>query len=165
MIWLALLPLCLVAELIAVILALFLALLVGDGDHLPRRLAWFDTPDNPTWGDAGHCERWAGKSRYRQVLAWLIRNRAYGFKLGPLGCPVKPYFLVSGDRTIKNRASGRGGYLIFMSDLHHWYAKTIVPIFGMDRCFQLAAGWQLDAPINGRNLYMFSPRITRFYRA
>ena len=164
MIWLVLLPLCLVAEVVAITLAPFLALLVGRGDHLPRQFAWFDTPDNPTWGDAGHCERWAGKPRYLQVLAWLIRNRAYGFKLGPLGCPVQPYFLVAGDRTIGNRFTGRAGYLVFLGDLHHWYFKVIISI-GFNYCIQLAFGWQLDAPINGRNLYMISPRITRFYRA
>jgi len=164
MIWLALAPLCVIAELLAVILAPFLALLVGDGDHLPRRLAWLDTPDNPTWGDAGHCKRWAGWPRYVQTVAWLLRNRAYGFKLGPLGCPVQPYFLVAGDLSIKNRNDAKAGYLFLSGDLHHWYSKVIAPI-GFNYCIQLAFGWQLDAPINGRNLYMISPRITRFYRA
>lgn len=162
MVWWLLLPVCILAELVAVLLAPVLPLFMGHGDHLPRWLAWFDTPDNPTWGDKNWQARF-GKSHLGAML-WLIRNRAYGFKLGPLGCPVQPYFLVLGDRTIRNRDNARAGYLLFSGDLNHWYFKCILPI-GFSYCIQLAFGWQLDAPMCGRNLYMFSPRVTRFYRA
>ena len=165
MVWWLLLPVCIFAELVAVILAPVLPLFVSSQTNsLPRWLSWFQTPDNSALGDPGHAARWEGESTYMKMFAWFLRNRAYGFKLGPLGCPVQPYFLVSGDRTIGNRNNARAGYLIFSGDLHHWYFKCVVPI-GFSYCIQLAFGWQLDAPLCGRNLYMFSPRITRFYRA
>lgn len=160
MVWLMLFPFVLIFELFSIPLAFVLPRFIQPSGHLPWWLRWFDTPDNPTWGDANWVQAF-GKTR-EAASAWLIRNRAYGWKLGPMGCPQQEYD-VYGDPDIKNRHSGKAGWLILLGVDWHWYVKCIIPI-GLDYCIQIAFGWQLDAPINGRCLYMFSPRITRFYR-
>lgn len=151
--WLAFLLACIVAEILAVPVA-FIAPL------RPEWFGWFLTPDNPIDGDDGHQERWAGKPAYLCRVAWLIRNRAYGFKLGYIGCPARPY-ATEGDPTIKNRTEAKAGRFC-LSAPPFWYIKIIRPI-GFNYCLQIAFGWQLDAPISGRCLFMFSPRITSFY--
>jgi len=62
-----------VVDLAAILLAPFVVAL----DCVPR---WMMTPDNPIDGDAGHLERWAGKPAYLRRVAWLWRNKAYGFR-------------------------------------------------------------------------------------
>lgn len=151
--WLTCLLLCLVAEVLAIPGAFLAA-------WRPEWFPWLMTPDNPVDGDPGHQERWAGKPVYLRRLAWLLRNRAYGFKWGPLGCPAAPY-ATEGDPAIKNRTGGRAGWFR-LSAPPFWYVKVIRPI-GFNYCLQIAMGWQLDAPIKGRCLFMFSPRVTRFY--
>lgn len=149
---------CLAAEIVAILLAPAIPLFAMDG-WLPRWLWWFQTPDNPLTGDTGHQARWTGRSRYLQQVSWLVRNRAYGFKWGPLGCPALRY-ATEGDPAIKNRDGARAGWMR-LSAPPFWYWKSIRPIgFGM--CVQMAFGWQLDAPIHGRCLFMFSPRLTAF---
>lgn len=145
---------CLIAESVAIPVAFIAA-------AWPASFAWFLTPDNPIDGDVGHQQRTAGWTPYWRRVAWLLRNRAYGFKWGPLGCAAAPFEAI-GNMAIKNRDNGVAGSLC----LHQvgppfWYRKTIVPL-GFGYCLQLAFGWQLDAPICGRCLFMFSPRISAF---
>lgn len=152
---------CLLAEIVAVFAAFVLPCFAANG-WLPRALSYFQTPDNSLFGDAGHRQRWAGKNEYLQQVAWLLRNRAYGFKLGPLGCDYAVGYVAHGNPRIKNRDDAVAGWCIWQSAFG-WYVKAVAPI-GSEYCIQLALGWQLDAPINGRCLFMFSPRITKFFR-
>ena len=160
MYWFCALPLLLLAELIAIVLAPILPLFAKDG-RLPAWLDWFQTPDNSLYGDAGHQARWAGRPLYLQQMMWLMRNRAYGLKLGPFGADPRPYRLY-GTADIGNRNSYKRGWFFILNDYGFWYFKCVFPIT-QSYCLQLAFGWQLDAPMLGRHIYMFSPRITRYY--
>ena len=162
MIWLAILPAVLVMEVLALVLAPVLPLL-STRAALPRWLWWFQTPDASLLGDGGHFDRHADSSAYWQMVTWLARNRAYGFKIGLAGCEFLGY-VSRGNPGIKNRHDAVPGWLFLRSASGHWYIKAVVPL-GWNYCAQVAFGWQLDAPINGRCLFMFSPRITRYYRA
>ncbi len=58
-------------------------------DGLPKWLWWFQTPDNPIDGDAGHLARWGDSMepwpRYVRRVAWLWRNCGYGFNINVIG--------------------------------------------------------------------------------
>jgi hypothetical protein len=149
-------------EAIAFLLSPVIALFVNSQGWLPSWLWAFQTPDNSCDGDEGHWMRWENRSAYVRRTAWLARNRAYGFKLLTIGCWHQGY-TVAGDSTIGNRHNASPGSFFLRGNLGNWYYKTIKPI-GFNYCIQLALGWQLDAPIAGRCLFMFSPRITKFYK-
>ena len=73
------------------LLAPILPFFVQEDGYLPRWLWWFQTPDNPCDGDAGHWERHPGMdwwSTYKRRVAWCWRNVCYGFDIDVLG--VKP---------------------------------------------------------------------------
>lgn len=161
MVWLAILPFVLLMEVVAVLLAPVLPLFSWDA-KLPVWLSWFQTPDNNLMGDDGHYARWSGKSPYLQMVAWLLRNRAYGFKWGICGTAAKSYRCY-GTPGIGNRHSYKPGKMFLFDNEGFWYYKCVAPITD-SYCWQIAFGWQLNAPIKGRCLYMFSPRITRYYR-
>lgn len=161
--WLLYLPLALLGELAAVLAAPVLPLAVGGNGKLPRWLSWFDTPDNPAIGDIGHRLRWAGRSRYRQVVAWYLRNRAYGFKWDPLGAPMREAVVVFGDILTSRWHTGtlccRAG--------EYWQWKRVARIPGTGYCLMLNFGWLLDDFVDGESsqpkaLYLFSPRVRRF---
>lgn len=149
--------------------AAFILPLFAIADRLPKWLGWFMTPDATLCGDQGWAkEHWQWRRRlpprlcqYVGHAGWLLRNRVYGFKWGPLGCNAAP-FEAMGNTAIKNRDSGvAGSFRLYQVGSPFWYRKTITPLcFGY--CLQLAFGWQLDAPIRGRCLFMFSPRLTVF---
>lgn len=162
MYWLCILPIIITAEVVAVILAPVLPLFSKNA-WLPDWLDWFQTPDSNLMGDDAHQARWLKHSPYLQMVMWLLRNRAYGFKWGPFGAAPKPY-KVRGTPDIGNRHSYKSGWLFILNEQGFWYFKCVYPITA-SYCIQLAFGWQLDAPMLGRSLYMFSPRITRYYRA
>ena len=159
--YLAYLPACILMEVVAFLLSPVVALFVNKQGWLPSRLWAFQTPDNSCDGDEGHLIRWRGRPVYFRRVAWLARNRAYGFKLLTIGCWYQKYE-TKGDPAIRNRGNARAGSFVLRGNLGNWYYKTIKPI-GFNYCIQLALGWQLDSPIGGRCLFMFSPRITRFY--
>ena len=160
--WLFVLPIVLIMEIVAVLLAPILPLFSKNA-WLPDWLSWFQTPDNNLMGDEGHQARWLKHSPYMQMVAWLVRNRAYGFKWDTFGAPRSPYRL-RGTADIGNRHSYKPGWFFIINDDGFWYYKCVFPITS-SYCVQLGFGWQLDAPIFGRSIYMFSPRITRYYRA
>ena len=162
MYWLCTLPVVLAMELVAVLLAPVLPLFAKNG-WLPDWLDWFQTPDNNLYGDDAHQARWLNKSAYAQQVMWLLRNRAYGFKWGPLGTEPHPYRLC-GTPDIGNRHSYKPGWFYLLNDNGFWYFKCVFPITP-SYCVQLGFGWQLDAKMLGRHIYMFSPRITRYYNA
>lgn len=73
------------------VLAPFLPFFVQENGFLPRWLWWFQTPDNPCDGDAGHWERWPGTdawSTYKRRVAWFLRNVGYGFDIDVLGVQI-----------------------------------------------------------------------------
>ena len=74
------------------LLAPVLPFFVRDDGYLPDWLSWFQTPDNPCDGDAGHWERHPGTdawSTYKRRTAWFWRNVCYGFDIDVLGVEVR----------------------------------------------------------------------------
>jgi hypothetical protein len=104
-----LLPLSLAATLSAWILAPILPLFASRAGWLPYWLAWFQTPDNPIYGDAGHLERWGYAMSYAQAVVWLARNPAYGFEWSVLAIAPRGPLQVAGDPWIRNRDNARAG--------------------------------------------------------
>ena len=152
--------LCLIAELSALPASLVVPLL--ERAYPGKFSLWWLTPDNPIDGDSGHLERTKGWHWYPRQVWWLLRNRAYGFKLYVIGCPAPNKMRVYGNPYIKNRSNAVSGWL-FLKAPDGWYFKFVLPI-GFSYCLQWAFGWQLDSRIDGRCLFMFSPRLpTRFY--
>lgn len=169
--WLLYLLAALVMEVLAVVLApalpLFASLRPGPwnngkqiafGHRLPGWLAWFDTPDNALDGD----ENWLtshAPGHWSQV-GWLWRNRAYGFKWGPLAAPMYlPARVIRGDLKV-NRNNGHYG-LLRISMGKYWQWKYVTPIASTGWCLMLNFGWLLDDDSQPRALFLFSPRVCK----
>lgn len=94
--YLALLPLWLIVTLFGHLFNWAFVLCAKDG-HLPRWLAYFDTPDNSLDGDKGFRTKHApfkgdqtGLKRYINRVFWLHRNCAYGFRWSVLAFKASP---------------------------------------------------------------------------
>ena len=152
MIWLLYLPLttivCLLAFPLAPIIALFAD---GQGDVTlsdknPLRL-WL-TPDNPIEGDSGHFDRWAGFvaahpkiGMYIQRVAWLWRNKAYGWRWTVFST-FHPgiWFATTSRNPIKAR----------------WMLYVIWPTFS-GRCLRVYLGWKLQSACKYRIQHAENP--------
>lgn len=169
--YLLLLPLSIAMTMLAHALAPVLPLFATNG-WLPKWLWWFQTPDNPLFGDRGHWERWMYKSRYWQQVVWLWRNPVYGFEWdGPLAAKITEeskteLFAVWGDPWIKNRDNAKAGWYYCELD-KYWNFKAVIPLWG-DLAFMPEFGWKLQGFAQGREtegkaMYAFSLRLTAFY--
>lgn len=127
----------------------------GTEPRLPWWLTWFETPDNSLLGDDGHKERWDGKPRYMQMVAWLWRNPAYNFDIRVIGAQIPAGASVKawGDPLIKNRDNGRGG-VYFCVAAGYWNLKAVAPIPFIARCFQFEYGWKLQPWAQGRDVVL-----------
>ncbi len=171
--WLVFLLLAIIAEMLALLLSpilpAFHVFRFGWCDNhayqmtaqrLPRWLSWFDTPDNDLMGDSAHCCRHATSSCYWTMVCWLARNRAYGFKWGPLAAPMcAAAQQVTGNRNI-NRNNGQFGTLHIRME-NYWQWKCVKPIGQTGYCWMLNFGWLLDDASQPMALFMFSPRLSR----
>ena len=166
--YLLLLPASLAMTLLALLLAPVLPLFADRNGWLPWRLSWFQTPDNSLWGDEGHIVRWGGRRSYWRMVAWLLRNPAYGFEWdGPLAARCAPLSVVKvwGNPWIKNRTAAIAGWY-FCRVGPYWNFKAVIPLFG-DLAFMPEFGWKLQElaqgrKINGKAMYVFSLRLTAF---
>ena len=69
-----------ILSIFAYVFANLIALRVDTAGNLPRWLSYFQTPDNPCWGDAAfRSNEGAGLSNYEQCVLWVRRNPAQGF--------------------------------------------------------------------------------------
>lgn len=183
MIYLSLLPISILVTLLAYLLApvlpLFASLQLGWINNAekqavePRLTGWlfalFGTEDNSLLGDDGHKARWAGKSRYWQMAAWICRNSGYNADLYLLGatCSKSDEIYTLGNPWIKNRANAVSGWY-FCRVGSYWNFKAVIPLFG-DLAFMPEFGWKLQPwaqgrPDGDRAMYVFSPRFTAFYK-
>src|SRR3990167_6263045 len=105
--WALLLVPNIVIDLAAFLLAPLIALL--DARTADDLFSWFLTPDNPVTGDAGHEARWLGRSAYLKKVAWLWRNRAYGFSSTVLRARSNGPVVIKGDPAVSNRPIVEGG--------------------------------------------------------
>ena len=157
-------------EVLAVLLAPILPLFASQDGWLPKWLWWFQTPDNPLSGDAGWQQKHPNDT-YWDRGQWVWRNRAYGFKWSVLAATVVPGAITyQGDPTIKNRENAKAGWLDVQMQ-PYWQCKRVWRIGQTTYCLMPNFGWLLDPYIANpdlwktqpKALYMFSPRITRFY--
>jgi hypothetical protein len=168
--WLLLLPIDLISAPICWLTAPLVALFAADNGWLPRWLSWYQTPDNSLDGDIGwRTKHLIGWPRYIKRVLWLCRNPMYGLAWdGPLSAkihramPIK----VQGDPWIKNRDNAIAG-AYFCTVGPYWNYKLIRPLFG-DTALMLELGWKLQGyaqgrEIDGKAMYVFSPRLTAFY--
>lgn len=166
--WILLLPASIAATLGAWLLAPVLPLCADRGGWLPGWLWWFQTPDNPLYGDAGHLERWSYGMSYWQMVAWLLRNPAYGFEWdGPLAARIAEGDAVRtwGDPRIKNRAGARAGW--YLCRVGPWWNFRSIMHLGGDLCLMVEAGWKLQPwaqgrAASGKAMYVFSVRLAAF---
>jgi hypothetical protein len=154
------LPITLVAVLFAPILPLF-----AKNGWLPNWLSWFQTPDNPLYGDSTFILNNGGG--YLAEVKWLLRNPAYGFGLKYINgfSPMVWY----GDRTIKDNAGAIAGWL-FVKGGGLFQFTWIYPI-GFSRCIYVNFGWNIRALIDPnvspkpnpyQATFVFSPRLSGF---
>lgn len=138
---------------------------IAIGPRLPEFLSWLMTPDNSLLGDNGHKARWAGRSRYLQMTAWLFRNPAYGFGITVCGAKITPDMpvTVSGNPHIKNRDNGVAGeYVCTVGP--YWNHKRITDN-GDGTCSMLETGWKLqDYAKNPQYVSQRNPQIVGWIR-
>jgi len=136
-------PLSLLADLIAYPAALIIA--AWPEDDLVR-WSWFLTPDNPATGDEAHEARWRGRPRYFQKVAWLWRNKAYGFSKTVLGARTNgPVTLWSStDRPVGNKAGRVEGLEIRTTPEGYWQLYYIKRVpWGRSKCLRVNLGWKI----------------------
>lgn len=167
----------LLAWILSPFLPLFSALQLGacDNGSIPQRLeprlplwlAWFQTPDNSLWGDAGwrtvHCPHYKS---YLGMVKWLFRNPGYGFAWSVLAAqpPAGQFITAIGDMTVNDGVHGNAGWYLSRTDgafRFRWIVK-IIP----GRCFMLDVGWCM--PVSGITdgskllFYGINPRFPKF---
>lgn len=153
MIWLLLAPLDLLVNLMAFPLAPLIALLTSASGVSPC-WAWpWLTPDNPIDGDVGHISRWAslvGKwpevGIYCRRVAWLWRNRGYGFSVRVTGRTCSGPSSFVGDRSVSDNPFHAGVCRVRNGDL--WELYVVRPILGSRLYIRLRLGWKIPLTRN-----------------
>lgn len=154
--WLLLLPLSLLTTLAAWLCAPVIVLFHDDKYRLPPKWQWASTPSSSLLGDAGHQARWAGRSRYWQMVWWIWRNPARVAQMRPpLGFVVKDgdIYHSRGDELTADNGGGHAGSVL------RWIERDGRPVCfqlyivhrwgNSNRCFRWNAGWKLwkDPPV------------------
>lgn len=135
--WVVSVPVNFAVELGAIILAP-LAVAIG---KVPQ---WMLTSDNPITGDEGHEKRWEGKPEYLKKVAWLWRNKAYGFtqlNADDAGNVAKVY----GQSDVSNRP-WKPGWQLRVTDNGYWQFYAILPY--KNRYARINLGWKLWSGAN-----------------
>ena len=155
--WLMLLLPNLLMDLLAFPLAPFIAAL--DEQTAKEFFSWFLTPDNPMTGDGGHEARWAGKPIYVKKVAWLWRNRAYGFGVRVLGARSAGPVQVKGNPHVSNRPLLEG--LVLRSTPEGYWQLYYVKSTLRGKCLRVNLGWKLwgnpGEPIFGQYVFSVNP--------
>ena len=154
--WLALMPASFFMSVVGRLFAPVLPLFADKDGWLPKWLWWFQTPDNPIDGDAGHRERWPSNTAfgtYTRRVAWLLRNVCYGFDSTVTGVKQMPGdVLIEKGNTQASDTNGisgscwrelrRDGKLIAF----HWYYILHYEWLGHTPCVRISLGWKLWNP-------------------
>ena len=127
---------------IAILFSPIIALFVDSSGNLPRSLRWFQTPDNPCWGDAGWALKHPSYSRYWLCVTWLIRNPGQGFDQ-VLSVRTIPYaqIKIHGDIYINDQYPVKGGWFLLAGGGVFQFA-AIIPVKG--GTIDIGLGWRLD---------------------
>lgn len=142
--WLFLAVSGLAFTLLAMLAAPILPLFVGADGYLPRWLWWFQTPDNPAWGDwqFQHEQMAWTQSRYLWTVFWLWRNPAYGFDFEVLGAQVPRGFAYScrGDERVGNAPLHEG---MAIRRMNQYWQLYYVKAWSPTKCLRINLGWKL----------------------
>lgn len=142
--WLCLAVIGVAFTLLAVLAAPVLPIFVRDDGYLPRWLRWFQTPDNPAWGDAQfHREQMAWtQSAYLRTVFWLWRNPAYGFDFEVLGARVPQGYRYAcrGDERVSNLPLHEG---LVIRRMNEYWQLYYVKAWTTTRCLRINLGWKL----------------------
>lgn len=130
--------------LFAMLAAPVLPLFVGPDGYLPRWLWWFQTPDNPAWGDKAFHENqmaWT-QIRYLRTVFWLWRNPSYGFDFAVLGARVPEGFAYScsGNERVSNSPLHEG---LVIRRMNQYWQLYYVKAWNQTKCLRINLGWKL----------------------
>lgn len=174
--WFAFLPLNILMNLLAYVLApvlpIFAVNRMGASDNgskqaieprLPSWLNWFMTPDNSLWGDEGwrkeHCPRYW--DTYIGMVGWLWRNPAYGFDRA-IGATILPDDTVSfrGNPQVQDKPAYKAGYC-FTTIRDYWHLKFVSEYCNFDFGWRLKTYAEDPSRIETQPLapFVFSPRF------
>nr|DAK88624.1 MAG TPA: Envelope protein [Caudoviricetes sp.] len=159
--WLCFLPASLAFDVFGRLLTPLVVLFADKDGWLPSWLWWWQTPDNPIDGDAGHLARWgistAPLTTYVRRVAWLWRNCGYGFNIDVLGFhhqagDVKEVY---GDPAVGDTSgvSGVCRWKVYRAGkpvCWQFYYVKHYRIFGVWKCVRIGAGWKIwGQPVPG----------------
>ena len=134
------------------VLAMFLApvlpLFVRPDGYLPTWFSWFQTPDNPAFGDRQFHETqmsWT-RSKYLWTVFWLWRNPSYGFDADVLCTQVLDGFVYisSGDERVSNTPLHNGWVFrkIVVGAATYWQFYYVHGWTSV-KCLRINLGWKL----------------------
>ncbi len=133
--WFILLPLNIIVTALALLLAPVLPLFASKDGYLPKWLSWFQTPDNPLYGDERFIK--THKDSYWTRCLWLWRNSAYGWAWNVLAFKVQDGYtirVIAGKKPVEGSLKSDGFYFAKLTNpdgsscwqlyiTHHW-SKT-----------------------------------------
>ncbi|MFZ9611226.1 MAG: DUF7338 family protein [Methylococcales bacterium] len=178
LLYIVLVPLNLLATLLAVILSPIMPIFAtqqegylnngsayGMGPRLPKWLSWFQTWDNSLDGDATFVAN--NPPSYVSKIKWLVRNPAPSVALRTLTSPYDTSY--KGDPSIKDNDNAKAGWLFVKVNGLFQYA-CVKRILSTDRCFYVNLGWNIRALVDPNvhpgttyiATFVFSPRISGF---
>lgn len=149
--WFLLAPVDFIVSTLAYPLAPIIALCVSPERWTPPRWCWpWLTPDNPIDGDDGHMERWPGWSwwqTYCRRVAWLWRNRGYGFSYRVCGLDATGPICYRGNPRVSDApmspgwcwATCNGGWMLYV--YWPWWRSA-------RRGLRIYLGWKLKAKLD-----------------
>lgn len=152
--WLCFLPASLAFDVFGRLLTPLVVLFADKDGWLPSWLWWWQTPDNPIDGDAGHLARWgistAPLATYVRRVAWLWRNCGYGFNISVIGFKHQAGDVkeVYGDPSISDTSgiSGVCRWKVFRAGkpvCWQFYYVKHYRICGAWKCVRIGAGWKI----------------------
>ena len=167
--WISLTFFSLIVNLLAFPLAPVIAF-ISLNNEVPSVFNWWMTPDNEIDGDEGHRARWPDNStnwdRLKRRVAWLWRNRSYGFDYDVCGRVIGDNLTTYGDVLVSDRTPV-SGYLFQWDEKGTWAFYLVKPYsFKKDRCIRIRLGWKIDNTRIGyhdKNMMATSVSITKKY--
>ena len=154
MIWFLLAPLDFLVGLLAFPLAPLIVLLTTPAGTSPA-WAWpWLTHDNPIDGDYGHMLRWqSGGSRWRiycRRVAWLWRNRGYGFSYRVAGKSINGQTHFVGDRLVGDSPMHPG--VCWATNGNAWQLYAFFPWWRAEHIgLRVRLGWSIPLSIDSPN--------------